>query len=85
MSRLLLPVAVVLLVCLAEVGLTGLLMKSNGKQHEGAGWTLTREFLLGQRRAAPKLDQSARQHIALSAVSVAAVAADQAARKRNEN
>jgi len=64
MSRLLLPVAVVLLVCLAEVGLTGLLMKSNGKQHVGAGWTLTREFLYGRRWAAPKLDHSDRQHIA---------------------
>jgi len=78
-------VAGVLFLCLVEVGLTHILMNFNDKQHRGARRILTREFLLGLRQAAPKLDLSTRHHIASLGCAGRRRGCRQAARKRNTN
>jgi len=63
MRRCTLLVSAVLLVCLVSVGVIHIIMKTDGMQHEGAGWTLTRGLLLSWRRVALRPDHSTRQHI----------------------
>ena len=65
MNRRMWLVTAVLMLCMAEVGLTHTLANIDDTKCEGAGWTLTRERLLCLRQAAPRLEHSTRQYIAL--------------------